>query len=111
MIHHKLPECHKDMEHIISEINHLNTEISLKLDKIIEQTTRTNGRVNKLEDQVERNTKLVDKFDNQVSKNTDKIVKIEEQGSFWFWVGRNWSSIITAIGVISTLIVINIKWK
>jgi len=61
----QLPECSKDFEH-------LSTTINLKLDAILAQTTKTNGRVS----------------------------RIEQNGALFLWVGRNWAAIFTAIGVL-----------
>lgn len=72
----QLPECRKDIDHLREMINN-------KLDLIIEQTTKTNGRVN----------------------------KIEENGALFLWLGKNWKPLITVVFAFIGLFAIKITMK
>ena len=72
----QLPECQKDMAHLRETIDFKLDAIILTLTQVKEQTTKTNGRVN----------------------------KIEENGSFIFWLGRNWVAVASVVGVIGGLL-------
>ncbi len=76
----QLPECQKDIAHIKENIDLKLDAIITTLNLVKEQTTKTNGRV----------------------------TKIEQNGAVVFWLGKNWVSVASVIGVIGGLIALKI---
>ncbi len=72
----QLPECQKDIAHIKENIDLKLDAIITTLNQVKEQTTKTNGRV----------------------------TKIEQNGAVVFWLGENWVSVASVIGVIGGLL-------
>ncbi len=68
----QLPECQKDIAHIKENIDLKLDAIITTLNQVKEQTTKTNGRV----------------------------TKIEQHGAWVFWLGRNWVSVASVVGVL-----------
>ncbi len=76
---------------------HLENRDDIK--KILEQTTKTNGRVTKLEDFVEGQYKLNSKWDGQFLKQWDEIETQKQKYNYGL-------GILKALGIVGTIVLI-----